>query len=153
MSIKEKVTNWFVKKYDVDEERLQLIEHKGEDVIHFIEQYVKDNDIGKQLGDMLSSLLVSKSRLRAEYSIRKENLILQNGKLKDLIEHQIINELFKAFQKEKGFTIKREDDLNRDQVIFKTDVFIFDTDILKDTIESYIRLMPEWKLKELKGWE
>jgi hypothetical protein len=34
---------WFKEKYDVDKYRLDLIEHKGSDVIRFINEYINDN--------------------------------------------------------------------------------------------------------------
>jgi hypothetical protein len=153
MTIKERVENWFIKKYDVDEERLQLIEHKGSDVIHFITQYIKDNEIGKQLGDMLSSLLVSKSRIRGRASFCIETPSLKQKDAEKLIERNIVQGLFDEFQKEKRIDIKKSIDKQLGQIIYEADVFMFDSDTLKDTIESYVKLMPEWKLKELKGWK
>jgi hypothetical protein len=38
---------WFMKKYGIDvlQERMRVIEHSGNDVVRFIERYLKDNGI------------------------------------------------------------------------------------------------------------
>jgi len=151
MTIKEKVKNWFVKKYDVDEGRMQLIEHKGEDVVHFIEQYVKDIELGEPLQKMLSSLLISKSRLRGRVCYINNHPILQEKDLNKHIENQMISSLIKKFHEETRITIEKSEIKEIGQIEFNSDVFIFNSNELRDTIEAYVTLLPEWRLKQLRG--
>ena len=34
--------DWFIKKYNVNSDRMELVEHKGSDVIKFISEYLND---------------------------------------------------------------------------------------------------------------
>ena len=154
MTIKEKVSNWFTRKYDVDGERLQLIEHKGEDVIHFISEYIKDNDLGPELRKTMSEILVSKCWVRSQYSIPKdykEHVALSEKNFDLSIKHTIHQGIVKELDKENRITIEKKDDIPRNQVVYEASIIVMDRDQLKDVVESFVTLMPEWKIKELRG--
>jgi hypothetical protein len=99
----------------------------------------------------LNGILTTKSRIRCNvrFTIEEKERLDERGHFKELLKRDVFSGLLKEYLKNNNFNI--EEEMVDGCFEYRTDVFIFDTKLLKQVIEAYISFLDDYQLDKIRN--